>query len=252
MPRRSKPSAIASPFLISAELREGRADAGQHPFDVPALAHGLPLRFTTPVTYLVGENGSGKSTLLEGIGWALGFSAEGGNRTNSFADGADGHSLGRALALAWKKKVSDGFFLRAETFFNFARYLEEAGSSFSRYGDVPLSQRSHGEGFLALFQNRFEDGIYLLDEPEAALSPARQLAFLALLHQMGSSGSAQFIIATHSPILLSLPGARVLAFDERGITEVGYRDTEHFQLTRDFLNAPERYLRQLLVDGDDD
>jgi predicted ATPase len=248
MVRRKVPSAITSPFLRDIKLREDRDVPRSHPFDVLAIARGLPLELTTPVTFLVGENGSGKSTLLEAIGWAIGFSAEGGNRTNAYVDDADGHALGRALALSWSKRVTDGFFLRAETFFNFSRYLEEAGSDFRRYGGVPLSEQSHGEGFVALFQNRFEAGIYLLDEPEAALSPARQLAFLTVLHELASSGQAQLLIATHSPILLSLPGARVLALDAEGITEVDYRETEHFTLTRDFLNAPEQFLRHLLDD----
>jgi predicted ATPase len=142
-------------------------------------------------------------------------------------------------------RFPDGFFLRAATFFNFARYLDEAGSDFLRYGGVPFNRQSHGEGFLALFQHRFEDGVYLLDEPEAALSPNRQLTFLSELHRMAHSRAAQFVIATHSPILLSLPGARVLSFSDRGIEEVDYRQTEHYTLTRDFLNAPERYFRHL-------
>jgi predicted ATPase len=116
---------------------------------------------------------------------------------------------------------------------------------------VPLNQRSHGEAFLALFQNRFEDGIYLLDEPEAALSPNRQLTFLAVLHDLAQSRAAQFIIATHSPILLTLPGARVLSCSEAGIKEIDYRDTEHFRLTKDFLNAPERYFRHLFEPEED-
>jgi predicted ATPase len=245
MPGRIRASVIGSPFLCSVALHEDRVVDGEHPFTVPAIMRGLPLEFSTPVTFLVGENGSGKSTFLEALGWALGYSAQGGNRTNAYAEGADGHALGRALKIAWRKRVTDGFFLRAETFFNFARYLEEAGSSFSRYGGVSFNRQSHGEGFLALFQHRFEDGVYLLDEPEAALSPNRQLTFLSELHRMAHGRAAQFVIATHSPILLSLPGARVLSFSDRGIHEVDYRQTEHFTLTRDFLNAPERYFRHL-------
>lgn len=252
MPKPTNASVIGSPFLSRLALREDRVQDGQYPFTVPAIQRGLPLEFSTPVTFLVGENGSGKSTLLEAIGWALGFSAQGGDRSNAYAEGADGHALGRALALAWRKPVTDGFFLRAETFFNYARYLEEAGSGFRLYGGVPLNQRSHGEAFLALFQNRFEDGVYLLDEPEAALSPARQLSFLSLLHDLSRSRAAQLIIATHSPILLSLPGARVLAFTDQGIETVDYRDTEHFRLTRDFLNAPERYFRHSFGDGEEE
>jgi len=175
----------------------------------------------------------------------LGFNSQGGNRDNSYAEGADGHPLGRALKLSWRQRVTDGFFLRAETFFNFATFLEEAGSSFLAYGGKSLHRQSHGEAFLALFENRVEDGIYLLDEPEAALSPGRQLTFLSILHQLASMKVAQFVIATHSPILLTLPGATVLSIEEGRLREVSYRDTEHYQLTRDFLNAPERYHRHL-------
>jgi predicted ATPase len=237
---------LGSPFLTHLSLREDRIQRGVHPFTIPLLERqDFELNFTTPVTFLVGENGSGKSTLLEALAWALGFNSQGGNRDNSYAEGADGHPLGRALHLSWRQRVTDGFFLRAETFFNFATFLEEAGSSFLAYGGRSLHQQSHGEAFLALFENRVEDGMYLLDEPEAALSPGRQLTFLSILHQLASMKVAQFVIATHSPILLTLPGATVLSIEEGRLREVSYRDTEHYQLTRDFLNAPERYHRHL-------
>ena len=168
-----------------------------------------------------------------------------------YAKGADGHPLGRALALSWRQRVSDGFFLRAETFFNFATWLEEVGSTFHAYGGRSLHQQSHGEAFLALFQNRFEDGIYLLDEPEAALSPARQLALLRVLHDLTKARIAQFVIATHSPMLMALPGATVLAIEDGRIAPVDYRKTEHYQLTRGFLEEPERYFRWLFEEGEE-
>ena len=251
MTRPLNASVIGSPFLTNVRLHEDRVVEGVHPFTIRSIMRGLPLTFSTPVTFLVGENGSGKSTLLEALAWALGFSDQGGDRTNAYAEDADGHALGRALALSWRKRVTGGFFLRAETFFNYARHLEELGSAFSLYDGIPLNQRSHGEAFLALFQNRFEDGTYLLDEPEAALSPSRQLTFLSVLHDLAQSRAAQLIIATHSPILLTLPGARVLSCSDAGIKEIDYRDTEHFQLTKDFLNAPERYFRHLF-DADEE
>ena len=205
---------LGSPFLTHLSLKEEKIQRGVHPFTIPLLEHAdFVLNFTTPVTFLVGENGSGKSTLLEAIAWALGFNAQGGNRDNSYAEGADGHPLGRALKLSWRQRVTDGFFLRAETFFNFATFLEQAGSPFLAYGGKSLHEQSHGEAFLALFENRVEDGMYLLDEPEAALSPARQLTFLSILYQLASMKVAQFIIATHSPILLTLPGATVLSIE---------------------------------------
>jgi len=259
MPRKSTPRAshgiLGSPFLTHVSLKPEKVQPGVHPFTIPLIKEDLNLKFTTPVTFLVGENGSGKSTLLEALAWALGFGAQGGNRDNSYTEDADGHALGRALALNWRQRVSDGFFLRAETFFNFATYLEEVGSTFSAYGGRSLHEQSHGEGFLALFENRVEDGVYLLDEPEAALSPGRQLTFLSILHQLASMKVAQFVIATHSPILLTLPGATVLSIEEGQLREVNYRDTEHFQLTRDFLNAPERFHRYLFrkdADSQDD
>src|SRR5690606_34990285 len=129
-------------------------------------------------------NGSGKSTLLEGLAWSAGFSGEGGNRSNQYSADDDGARLGEALALQWHQKATSGFFLRAETFFNFATWLESTGTSFSRYGGRSFHAQSHGEAFLSLFSHRLEDGLYLLDEPEAALSPQRQLAFLRILHQL--------------------------------------------------------------------
>jgi predicted ATPase len=243
---RSPSTFHGSPFLRRISLRTERIQAGVHPFTIPFLAtENFEIELTTPVTFLVGENGAGKSSLLEGLAWALGFNAQGGNRDDSYAEGADGHPLGRALQLEWRRRVTDGFFLRAETFFNFATYMEEAGSTFRAYGGKSLHLQSHGEGFLALFENRLEDGMYLLDEPEAALSPARQLTFLSSLHSLAAGKTAQFIIATHSPILLTLPGARLLSMEEGRIHEVSYAETEHFRLTRDFLNAPERYHRHL-------
>jgi len=244
-------SAIGSPFLTRIGLHPERIEDGKHPFTLPSIMRGLPLELTTPVTFLVGENGSGKSTLLEALAWAMGFSAHGGDHSNAYSEGADGHVLGRALHLSWRNKVHGGFFLRAETFFNYVRYLEDHNSPFFLYDGISLNERSHGEAFFALFENRFEDGVYLLDEPEAALSPNRQLSFLARLHQLAQTRAAQLIVATHSPILLSLPGARVLRCDERGLVEVDYRYTEHFRVTRDFLNAPERYHRHLFDEANE-
>ncbi len=239
-----------SPFLTNISLREERRQPGIHPFDIPLIRDGLTLSLSTPVTFLVGENGSGKSTLLEALAWSVGFGAQGGNRDHRFDDGVDGSALGRALWLDWRQRTTTGFFLRAETFFNFATYLETAGSTFSSYGGESLHLKSHGEAFLALFENRFEDGLYLLDEPEAALSPQRQLAFLRILHQLTTPRIAQFVIATHSPLLLAFPGATVLSLDGGSIEQVDYHDTDHFRVTRDFLASPERFFRHLFDDSD--
>jgi predicted ATPase len=236
-----------SPFLTHVSLKPDRIQSDVHPFTLPWISEKLDLTFTTPLTFLVGENGTGKSTLLEAIAWACGFGAHGGNRDQSFAEDADGHALGRALRLGWRQKVSGGFSLRAETFFNFASYLESVGSTFLAYGGKSLHHQSHGEAFLALFQHRFEDGLYLLDEPEAALSPQRQLAFLSILHELTAKKVAQFVIATHSPMLLTFPGATILSLDGGEIRAVNYQDTDHYRVTKDFLNAPERFYRHLFT-----
>ena len=238
-----------SPFLTSVLLREDRRVPGAHPFEIPILRDGLSLALTTPVTFLVGENGSGKSTLLEALAWCVGYGTQGGSRDHRLGENPDGHALGSALALGWRQRTASGFFLRAETFFNFATYLESTGSAFGRYGGQSFHTRSHGEAFLALFEHRFEDGLFILDEPEAALSPQRQLAFLRILHSLTAPRMAQFIIATHSPLLLAFPGATVLSLDEGAIRAVDYRDTEHFRLTRDFLDAPNRFFRYLFDDS---
>jgi len=240
-----------SPFLTHIGIDESRVVPGRHPFEIPILKNRLDVSLTNPVTFLVGENGSGKSTLLEALAWRLGFGLHGGNRDHAFEESVDGHALGRALDLRWRQRTTTGFFLRAETFFNFATRLEDVGSSFSRYGGKPFHAQSHGEAFLSLFEHRFEDGVYLLDEPEAALSPQRQLAFLRIIHQLTTAKIAQFIIATHSPMLLAFPGATVLSFDDGRIHEVPYDETPHFQLTRDFLASPERYFRYLFDQSND-
>jgi predicted ATPase len=244
--------APGSPFLTQIALREDRVVQGTYPFQIPLLANGLRFSLSSPVTFLVGENGSGKSTLLEALAWSVGFGAQGGNRDHKFEEDTDGHALGRALQLGWRQRTTDGFFLRAETFFQFSTYLESVGSTFSTYGGESFHAKSHGEAFLALFEHRFEDGLYLLDEPEAALSPQRQLAFLHILHQLTAPRIAQFIIATHSPMLLAFPGATVLSLDGGEVREVDYRETDHYRLMRDFLEAPERYFRYLFAETDDE
>ena len=211
------------------------------------------LLFDADVTFLVGENGAGKSTLLEGIAVACGFNAEGGTRNFSFATEETHSALCQYLTVARGRYPRDGFFLRAESFYNVASYIDrlDGEPSFSprlidSYGGVSLHRQSHGESFLALVQNRFGGhGLYLLDEPEAALSPTRQLSLLALLDQLVREDS-QLIIATHSPILMALPGAEILQFSQEGVEPVSYRDTEHYQITRRFLEDPDRMLRYLL------
>lgn len=233
-----------SPFLRGIATIAEKTDANRYPFDIPAFSGGIDLSIRTPVTFLIGENGSGKSTLLEALAECCGFNPEGGNRDHHRQVLADRSDLAQALRLSWFPKMTEGFFMRAESFYNFATYVDEV-SDLRTYGGRSLHQQSHGESFLALFANRFEHGIYLLDEPEAALSPQRQLAFLKIIHDLVTAGHTQFLIATHSPIILSYPGAVLLSLDGPGIHEIAYRESDHYLITRDFLNAPERYLKHL-------
>ena len=204
-----------------------------------------PLTFPAPVTFLVGENGTGKSTLLEAIAVACGFNAEGGTRNFSFST-RDTHSpLHRYLTVGRRSYPRDGFFLRAESFYNAATYIDTIPDLVDSYGGVFLHRQSHGESFLSLVEHRFGgQGLYLLDEPEAALSPARLMTLLVHIRHLVGRDS-QFLIATHSPILMAYPGACIYQLSETGISQVNYRDTEHYQLTRRFLEAPERMMELL-------
>ena len=219
---------------------------------VKNLARIDALEFNQPVTFLVGENGTGKSTLLEGIAVACGFNAEGGTKNFTFSTKRTHSSLHEYLRITRRAHAKDGFFLRAESFYNVATSIDEMdeGPSFqppiiNSYGGVSLHEQSHGESFLALVQNRFGgNGLYLLDEPEAALSPNRLMALLINIRELVNKNS-QFIIATHSPILMAYPGAAVYELREDAIALVDYRETEHYRLTRQFLENPERMLHHL-------
>ena len=246
MPRRTKP------YLRSATLRPDlEVNYESYPFSIAAVRELYNVDFHPNVTFFVGENGSGKSTVLEALAVALGFGAEGGTRNVQFRTAESVSPLHEALRLArGVPKPADGYFLRAESFFNVATYMDEVGY-LEGYGKKSLHARSHGESFMAVLVNKLRgNGIYLLDEPEAALSPSRQLAAVSAIHQLVEDNS-QFIIATHSPILLSYPHAKLLLFDGSGITEVKYEDTEHYAVTRDFLNNYPRRLEQLLDDDAD-
>jgi predicted ATPase len=247
---RALPS-TGAPFLRRIRSLEEKWHPGSHPFNVRALAGGIDVALDAKVTFLVGENGSGKSTLLEALAECCGFAPEGGSRDHARASFEERSPFAQALQLTWQPKVTEGFFLRAESFYNFATYLEGV-SDFRAYGGKSLHAQSHGESFLALFAHRFEQGLYLLDEPEAALSPQRQLSFLKIIHDLSTPGHAQFVIATHSPILLALPGAVIYSLDGDGIEPVAYRDTRHYLVTRDFLNAPERFFKHLFTPPPDD
>lgn len=239
----------ARPYVREVSLQPGAGgDFDEYPFNIPAIKHLGVLEFHPDVTFFVGENGAGKSTLLEAIAIAVGFSPEGGTKNVRLSTTDSVSSLHKSLKLVRSpRKPQNGYFLRAETFFNVATYMDEVGY-LDGYGRKSLHARSHGEAFMALLTLKFRgQGLYLLDEPEAALSPNRQLAALAAIHQLVRHES-QFIIATHSPILLSYPGAKIVQFDETGTCEMAYEDTEHYAVTRDFLNQYPRRLQQLLSD----
>ncbi|MBD5559034.1 MAG: AAA family ATPase [Clostridia bacterium] len=204
------------------------------------------------VTFFIGENGTGKSTLLEALAVAAGFNAEGGSRGFRFATRNSTSDLHDSLTLVREKHPRDGYFLRAESFYNVATQVEQLDVG-AYYGPGSLHEQSHGESFLALVQNRFYGrGLYLLDEPEAALSPLRQMTLLAEIHRLAAEEESQFIIATHSPILLAYPGAQIYQFSEDGITAVAYKDCEPYRLTLDFLTAPERFLVHLFSEVEDE
>ena len=223
----------------------------EYPFNIPAVRHlketgGITLE--KPVTFLVGENGTGKSTLIEAIAVAMGFNAEGGSRDFYFNTRKTHSVLYEHLQIVKSVRPSDGFFLRAESFYNTASYLEE-NSTLLRYGGVSFHEQSHGESFLALVLNRFDgNGLYILDEPEAALSPQRLMSLLVAIDELVKANS-QFIIATHSPILMAYPNAEILQFTEDGIDKVSYRETEHYKITKQFIDTPERMIKYLLNDS---
>lgn len=219
-----------------------------------------PLVLEQPVTFLVGENGTGKSTLLEAIAVAAGFNAEGGTRNFTFSSRETHSQLCEYLHLVkGVRRPRDGFFLRAESFYNVASNIDDLNAIrtsrpplINSYGGKSLHEQSHGESFLSLVLNRFGgEGLYLLDEPEAALSPSRQMSMLAHLHQLVERNS-QLVIATHSPILMAYPGAciYVLSKDE-GICRTPYEQTEHYIVTREFLNHPEKMVQYLLREEED-
>jgi predicted ATPase len=265
-------------MTLLRSLRIQSRDAEGFPFSVPAVRSLPELSFDTPVTFFVGENGSGKSTVLEGLALAAGLPTVGSTAADGDQTLAPQRALARAMKLVWHRRTTRGFFLRAEDFFGFTKQLSQmraellremadidlkydgrsayakglakgplAGSLADmerRYG-VDLDANSHGQSFLKLFQSRIvPGGLYLLDEPEAPLSPQSQLGLMAMLADAVAE-DGQFIVATHSPILLAFPGARIYTFDETPVRAVEYEALEHVALTREFLNAPERFLRHL-------
>jgi predicted ATPase len=225
-------------------LRNEVPSWSEYPFSIPAIANLGRLEFHESVTFLVGENGSGKSTLIEAIAIKSGFNAEGGTKNFRFSFRPTESNLHEHLRLArGTTREKTGLFVRAETMFNFSSKVEEYGSP----AWENLHEKSHGEAFLWMTMNRFsERGLYILDEPEAALSPQRQLSFLCRLHQLVRSGS-QFVISTHSPILMAYPDSTIYRLDRMGIDVVPYEDTDHYLVTRAFLQNPPGMMERLFT-----
>lgn len=226
-----------------------------YPFAIPAVKALDELAFDPKVTFLVGENGSGKSTLVEGIAVAARFNAEGGSRNFGFGTRRSESALHQYLRLVRGiRRIRDGFFLRAESYFNVATEIERLDREnpgpplIDSYGGVSLHEQSHGESFIALAEHRLRgDGFYIFDEPEAALSPQRQLTLLAIIHDLVENRGSQFLIATHSPILLAYPGALIYQLGPSGIETIAYEDTDHYKITRDFLNSRDSYFKHLFA-----
>lgn len=233
-------------FIRQAVL-DSDVDTTAYPFSIPAVQAVGEIDLSSSVTFLVGENGSGKSTIIEAIALAAGFNAEGGTKNYSFTTVDTSSQLHNSVRLIrGSRKESAGFFLRAESFYNVASEAERLGIS---YGHQSLHSQSHGESFLAVANSQFKaSGLYILDEPEAALSPQRQLSFLARIHDLVQEGS-QFIIATHSPILLAYPDASIYTLNDDGVKLVTYEETETYSLTLDFLSHHKDYLSKLLTNS---
>jgi predicted ATPase len=245
---------MEAPYLARVSVKPERVPAEMiYPFHVPSLRE-LDLVFRRPVTFFVGENGTGKSTLIEAVATHARLPVGGGSRnelTRPFAP-EQSSPLATAVRCSFRRRPRDGFFLRAEFQAHFSAVLDDRAADpyfqenpYKLYGGQSLFARSHGEAFLAVLQNRLRAGLFLLDEPESALSPQRQLALLALMHDLASAGKAQFIVATHSPILLTYPEGEIISFDGDRLSPVELQQTSHYQITRGILEDPERYWRGL-------
>jgi predicted ATPase len=242
-----------APYLRRVWLdAEKIADPAVYPFRIPLFKDGFEIDFKDPVTILVGENGVGKSTVIEGIAALAGFDDAGGGNgyrpvDHSQAIEASGGELKEALRAAWLPRVTNGWFFKAETFFTVARYLDEAARGPMGGPPPDFLSHSHGEGFMRFFEERCSrQGIYFFDEPESALSPARQLEFLKLMRRMEDSGICQVIMATHSPVLMAYPGAQLIRLTKYGLEPVRLEDTDHFRLMREFCDDPEVFVATVL------
>jgi predicted ATPase len=252
MARRNRPFNLPAPYLKRVWLDLERvSDPAAYPFCLPFLQLGFELEFDSAVTIIVGENGTGKSTLLEGIAVLAGYDEAGGGKgympvDHSGALEAMGGRLSKALRASWLPKITNGWFFRAESFFSVARYLDRSAME---AGEIPpdFLSHSHGEGFLRFFDERCRrQGIFIFDEPESALSPSRQIEFLKLLRRMDQSRICQVIMATHSPMLMAYPGARLLRLSKSGLEPVTVEDTDHYRLMREFWTDPKTFIETML------
>lgn len=240
-------------YIRSIELNRQKVDSfNRYPFNLPSIRTLTKLEFHPCVTYIVGENGSGKSTVLEAIAVETGFNPEGGTRNNNFSTRASHSDLSDYLTIVrGVRRPLNGFFLRAESFYNLATDIEELDKDgrgpkvIDTYGGIPLHEQSHGEAFFAVFMNKFgKRGIYILDEPESALSPSRQMAMISRMHQLVEEGS-QFIIATHSPIIMAYPDSIIYQI-KNGFERVKYNETDNYQIMKAFVNNTEKMLGILM------
>jgi predicted ATPase len=252
--RKRTGTSLPAPYLKRLWLDETLVtDPAAYPFCIPLLRPPFELEFRHPITILVGENGTGKSTLLEGIAKLAGYDEAGGGKgympvDHSRAVEINGGALAKVFRAAWLPKVTNGWFFRAESFYSVARYMDAAALD---GGGAPpdFLSRSHGEGFMAFFEERCQrQGIYIFDEPESALSPHRQLEFLKLLRRMDLSRRCQVIMATHSPMLMAYPGATLLQLTRGGLVPTTVEQTEHFRITREFCDDPALFVETLLAD----
>jgi predicted ATPase len=246
---------MPAPYLRRVWLDSERVpDAAAYPFCIPLFKDGFEIDFKEPITILVGENGVGKSTVIEGIAALAGYDDAGGGKgyapvDHSGALEVSGGALSQALRAAWLPKITNGWFFKAETFFSVARYLDEAAKEPFSGPPPDFLSHSHGEGFLRFFEERCSrQGLYFFDEPESALSPARQLDFLKLMRRMERSMICQVVMATHSPILMAYPGAKLLRLTKYGIEPVRLEDTDHFRLMREFCENPSAFVGSVLDD----
>ena len=246
--KRNRVIKMPAPYLRRIWLEPSRiTDREAYPFCLPLLGDDFELSFDRPFTIIVGENGTGKSTLLEGIAVLAGYDEAGGGKgyrpvDHSNAIEVTGGELSKALRASWLPKITTGWFFRAESFFSVARYLDEVGSD-----SADFLSHSHGEGFLRFFEERCQrQGIFIFDEPESALSPARQIEFLKLMRRMEEIGHCQIIMATHSPMLMAYPNAQLLRLTKYGLEPVSVKETDHYRVMREFCEDPAGFVEAVI------